>query len=242
MVSAPSQPIRLALVEDHELVRIGVGTLLNGTGSIHVVGETPSATAAIRDVHDWNPDVVLMDIYLSDGNGFEVCRKIRASCPSVRILFFSGVCDRATVQAAIEGGASGYIKKNAALSQLTDAIISVAQGNSYFDGQATNIIFQLLRSSPVQAVQGPVGSLSPQEDRVVAFLAEGKTNKEIAVLLGLSDKTVKNYLRNAFDKLQITRRSQAAAMYVRNRRLAASPTSSIQSISYPSPYVKPRPS
>lgn len=217
MVSAPSQLIRLALVEDSELIRVAVRTLLNDTGLFDVVGETPSAAVAIQNMHGWKPDVVLLDTYVLDGSGLDVCRAIQASYPTVRTLFFSAFCDVATVKAAIGGGAFGYLQKSATISQLTEAIRAVAQGSSYFDGPAASMIFQLIQSSSSQAALRPIDCLSPQEDRVVACVTEGKTNKEIAVLLNLSDKTVKNYLSNAFDKLKVSRRSQASAMYMQNR-------------------------
>jgi two-component system, NarL family, response regulator DevR len=217
MGSTQLQSVRLALVEDSEIIRVAVRTLLHDTGFFLVVGETPSAAVAIQNMHDWNPDVVLMDTYLLDGSGLDVCREIHVSCPSARTLFFSAFCDVATMKAAIGGGAFGYLQKSATINQLTEAIRAVAQGSSYFDGPAASMIFQLVRSSSSQAVPTPVDRLSPQENRVVAYVADGKTNKEIAVLLGLSDKTVKNYLSNVFDKLKISRRSQASAMYMQNR-------------------------
>jgi two-component system, NarL family, response regulator DevR len=217
MVSAPSQPIRLVLVEDSEIIRVAVRTLLNDTRLFDVVGETPSAAVAIQNIHDWKPDVVLLDTYLLDGSGLDVCRAIQASCPSVRTLFFSAFCDMATVKAAIGGGALGYLEKSATISQLTEAIRAVAEGSSYFDGPAASMIVQLIQSSASQAALRPIERLSAQEDRVVACVTEGKTNKEIAALMGLSDKTVKNYLANVFDKLKVSRRSQVSAMYMRNR-------------------------
>jgi two-component system, NarL family, response regulator DevR len=216
MTSTPSRPIRVALVEDHELIRVALRALLNKTGCIQVIAETPSAAVALRDMPEWKPDVALMDIYLNDGSGLEVSRKISTACPSTRVLFFSAFCDETILLAAVGGGGAGYLQKTAPVNQLIDAIKSVAQGDSYFDSPTMNTMVQLLRSIPSPAEPEPANPLSPQEDRVIDLMTEGKTNKEIAVLMGLSDKTVKNYASNAFDKLQVSRRAEAVAVYLRN--------------------------
>lgn len=212
--------ITLLLVDDSELVRTGLRTLLGARGAhspFQVLGEAASVASAISESKRLNPDVVLLDIRLPDGTGFEACRHILASQSDVRVLILTSVIDDNLVYEAMSSGAHGYLLKEINAVALSQAIIDVAAGKFILDPAVTTRVLNLVRHGAPQSEQNKLAQLSAQERRVLALVAEGKTNKEIAEQMGLSDKTVKNYLSNIFEKLQITRRSQAAVLYAENR-------------------------
>lgn len=212
---SPSEPgrIRLLLVDDHEVVRVGLRTLFRGTETIEVVGEATNMATALAETVRLKPDVVLMDIRFPDGSGVEACREIRATCPETRVLFLTSYSDEQAALASISGGADGFLLKDIAGEALIHAVKTVAGGQSVLDPAVTRPILERMRSLTALPAAGQGEELSSQERRVLALVAEGKTNKEIAIALGLSDKTVKNYLSNVFQKLQVTRRSQAAVLF-----------------------------
>jgi DNA-binding NarL/FixJ family response regulator len=218
MTQALSKPIRLVIVEDQELLRVAIKTILSNTGCIQVVADTPSGNAILQSAQDWKPDVVLMDIFLGDGNGFNICRKVREACPHARFLFFSAFCDQTVIQGAIRAGASGFLDKTTSMVHLVDAIQAVAAGNSYFGGQAMELLSQVLQPSSSHSEHSPMAYLSPQESQVITLVAEGNTDKEIAASLHLSKTAVRLCLSDAFHKLQVRSRSQAVAMYWKGRR------------------------
>jgi two-component system, NarL family, response regulator DevR len=213
MPKRTSKPISLLLVEDHEIVRVALRTLLEKAEGIQVVGDTGTAGDAIEEAVRLKPDVVLMDVQLPGGSGVNACREIRSASPNTRVLFLTSFADENTVEAAVLGGADGYLHKEIGRATLLRAIRTVAEGRSVLDPAVTRTVLNRLRTLQAEGKGEP---LSDQERRVLALVAEGKTNKEIAGILQLSDKTVKNYLSNVYDKLQVTRRSQAAAFYARH--------------------------
>lgn len=206
-----SNPIRILLVDDHEVVRVGLKKVLEADPQMVVAGEAATAGEAVTRAQADRPDVVLMDVRLPDGDGIQACRDILAACPGVRVLFLTSFADDETVLAAVLAGAHGFCVKRMDVESLVQSIKRVAAGESVMDSVATQRMLNWVRGGGVQ----PAGQqiLSPQEQRIVALVAEGKTNKEIAQELNLSPNTVKNYLSNAFQKLQITRRSQAVALF-----------------------------
>jgi two-component system, NarL family, response regulator DevR len=211
-------PIRLLLVDDHEVVRVGLRTLFGSTGTIQVVGEAGTGDAAVKAAVRLKPDVVLMDLRLPDKSGVEACREIRAACADTRVLFLTSYSDDDAVLAAAFGGASGYLLKEIGGKSLIRAVEAVASGHSILDPAVMQRVIDHMKSI-VEAADKDKDKdkdniLSPQEKRVLALVAEGKTNKEIATALDLSDKTVKNYLSNIFQKLQVSRRAQAAAIFI----------------------------
>lgn len=210
-----TKPIGVLLVDDHEVVRAGLRIVLSQNHGIAVVGEAATAADAVQEACRCKPDVVLMDARLPDGSGVDACREIRARCPETRVLFLTSFSDESIVMAAVFGGADGYLLKHVDTASLLQAIRSVAAGHSILDASVTRLILNRTRSnSPGDSVRASA-ALSAQQQRVLALVAKGKTNKEIAVSLKLSDKTVKNYVRAVFQKLQVTRRSQAAAHFAR---------------------------
>ena len=208
--------IRVLLVEDHEVVREGLRALLERDPGIRVVGDVGTASAAVSAARDLMPDVVLMDVRLPDKSGVAACREIRDFHPSARVIFLTSFTDDTGVMETILGGADGYLLKRVNATALTRAVHTVAAGQTILD--------PMVRDAVMTRVEGPGHqgprlakrySLSPQQMRVLALVAEGKTNKEISQALSLSEKTVKNYVRFIFHKLDFTRRSQAAAYFAR---------------------------
>ena len=210
--------IRLLLVDDHKVVRSGVKALLSGTGNIDVVGEAGTVADAVSVAARLKPDLVLMDVRLPDGSGIDACREIRTARPETRVLFLTSFADDDAVLATILAGAAGYLLKEIDEDALIRAIETVAAGRSILDPSVTQRVLTRIKDQASTVGEQKDAELSPQEQKVVALVAEGRTNKEIAVALGLSDKTVRNYLSNIFQKLQVSRRSQAAALYARRTK------------------------
>jgi two-component system, NarL family, response regulator DevR len=215
-----SKPIRLLLVDDHEVVRAGLKMILSKREDFEIVGEAATKSDALFKAARLKPDVVLLDIRLPDGNGFEACRQIQSMNMDTRILLLTAFGDDETVFEGISAGADGYLLKEIDREKLFEAITSVAAGQSVIDPALTRRVLNRLRSrtSAEPPSEDKLAILSNQERRIVAFVSEGKTNKQIATEMGLSDKTVKNYLSNALDKLKLSRRSQAAAFFVQHSR------------------------
>jgi two-component system response regulator DevR len=218
-----TKSISVLIVDDSELVRTGLKTLFEHNAAtngalLRVVGEAHSVATAVSESARLKPDVVLLDIRLPDGSGLTACRQILTTEPETRILILTSVIDDNLVYDAMSNGAHGYLLKEINAQGLRQAIVDVAEGKFILDPALTTRVLNLVRGgSGPPSEHGKLAILSAQEKRVLALVAEGKTNKEIAEQMGLSDKTVKNYLSSVFEKLKIKRRSQAAVMYLENR-------------------------
>lgn len=208
--------ISIVIVDDHEIAREGLRTILGRYDDIAVVGEAATMKDAIAESCRLKPDVVLMDVRLSGESGVDACRAIRECCPATRVLFLSSYEDDEAVLAAVFGGASGYLLKQINAEGLMLAIHAVAQGQSILDPAITQPALTRMQLQKEQALEPQRTTLSAQQQRVLALIAEGKTNKEIGSSLELSDKTVKNYVRFIFQKMKVTRRGQAAALFIRD--------------------------
>jgi two-component system, NarL family, response regulator DevR len=200
----PELNVRLLLVDDHEVVRAGLRALLAGIEGMEVVGEAGSVAQAVREAARLAPEVILMDLRLPDGSGIDACREILSIAPQTRILFLTSYSDEQAVMSTVLAGAAGYVLKDIGHRALVAAIRDAAAGRPILDARITDPVMSRVRQAE---------ALSTQEQRVLALVVEGRTNKEIAAALGLSDKTVKNYLSNAFQKLGVSRRAQAAALF-----------------------------
>ncbi|MEK7800137.1 MAG: response regulator transcription factor [Nitrospirota bacterium] len=217
MLTTKTHVIRVLLVDDHEVIRMGLRTVLGQTQGVAVIGEAGTMAEAVQQAQRLKPDVILMDVRLPDGSGIDACREILGALPGTRVIFLTSYADDDSVLAAVLAGAHGYVLKEIDSPALLEAIRSVAKGQSILDSHVTERALRWLRGLHDLPATSGTDQLSSQEERVVALVAEGKTNKEIAVALGLSDKTVKNYLANVFRKLRITRRAQAAAFFVKRQ-------------------------
>ncbi|MEO7414441.1 MAG: response regulator transcription factor [Opitutaceae bacterium] len=206
----PFRRIRVMLVDDSEVVRMGLRALLSAEAALEIVGEASSVATALEVAGRTKPELLLLDLRLPDGSGFDACRQILKRLPETRVVVLTSVVDDTLVDEAIRAGAHGYLLKEINGRGLVQAIFDVAAGKSILDPAVTARVMQLVKSG---GGRDTLADLSPQEKRVLALIAEGKTNKEVGNDLGLSEKTVKNYLSNVFEKLHISRRSQAAAIY-----------------------------
>ncbi|MCS6293089.1 MAG: response regulator transcription factor [Nitrospira sp.] len=208
-----SSTIRLLIVDDHEVVRIGLGAVLDLTPGMKVVGQARSKADAITQCRRTKADVVLLDIRLPDGSGIDAAREILSAHSDIRILFLTSFADEHTVLEAILSGAQGYVLKDIASAALIRAIKTVAAGQPLIDPRLATHTLSWVKHLSAGQTSAKRSLLSPQEQRILPHVAGGLTNKEIAQRLDLSEKTVKNYLANIYSKLQIGRRSQVAAMY-----------------------------
>jgi two-component system response regulator DevR len=217
MPKSKADRIRLLIVDDHKVVRLGLMTMFSRHRGVQIVGDVGTMAEAIAHAQRLKPDVVLMDVRLPDGSGIDACRDIRATCPGTEILFLTSFADDDALLATVLAGAAGFLLKQADEKGVIHAVETVANGQSIMDPAVTHALLQRMRSFSVQANNNPSGTLSPQEERVMVLVVEGKTNKEIGLDMGLSEKTVKNYLSNIFQKMQVSRRSQAAVLFERHR-------------------------
>jgi two-component system response regulator DevR len=207
--------VRLALVDDSELVRLGLRTLLElHREHIEIVAEAANVAEALARVPAARPDIVLLDMRLPDGNGVEVCRRLLTATPTCKVLFLTSAVDDDLVADSIRAGATGYLLKEINGKELVKAIRNVAAGGQVIDATVTERLMRIVRGEA--SPQVPADSLNAHERRLLALLAEGKTNKEIGTALGLAEKTIKNQLTALFERLGIDRRAQAAAYYVRH--------------------------
>nr|MDT0656654.1 response regulator transcription factor [Micromonospora sp. DSM 115978] len=205
--------IRVFLLDDHEVVRRGLADLLQAGGDIEVVGESGSAQEAARRIPALRPDVAILDARLPDGNGIDVCRDVRAVDSSIKGLILTSYEDDEALFAAIMAGAAGYVLKQIRGTDLVDAVHRVAAGQSLLDPAVTQRVLERIRSGVEQPRE--LQSLTEQERRILEYVAEGLTNREIAGKMFLAEKTVKNYVSSVLAKLGLERRTQAAVMATR---------------------------
>jgi two-component system response regulator DevR len=216
MNETSSAPIRVMIVDDSELVRRGIASVLASASApaIKVVGEAGTVATAVSECLRLKPDIVLMDIRLPDGHGFSACRQILPKLPSTKVIVLTSYANDSFVYESVAAGAQGYLMKEIDPQGLIQAVRDVAAGRSILDPDATNRVLRLLRGGSEGGAD--LASLSPQERRVLALVADGMTNKQVGEQLNLSENTVKNYLVNVFEKLHVKRRSQAATLYVKS--------------------------
>lgn len=206
---------RVMICDDHEVVREGLRGLIGRQTGMSVVGEASTVAEAIETAIRSKPDVVIMDVRLADGTGVEACRSIRESNPDIKVIMLTSYADDEALFASIIAGASGYLLKQTRGQAVVDAVNAVASGRSLLDPDVTGKVLERLRE--VRAEDPALASLTDQERKVMAGLAEGKTNREIGETLFLSEKTVKNYVSRILDKLGLSRRAEAAAYMAKHK-------------------------
>lgn len=212
-MSQEPTPIRVFLMDDHEIVRRGLADLIGLEVDMEVVGEAGSTTDALHRIPAAHPDVAVLDVRLPDGSGVEVCRDIRSQMPEVRCLMLTSYADDEALFDAIMAGASGYVLKEIRGNDLIDAIRQVAGGKSLLDPQATQRVLERLRNG--EKHDDRLDALSDQERRILELIGEGMTNRQIGEQMHLAEKTVKNYVSSLLAKLGMERRTQAAAFVAR---------------------------
>jgi len=204
------------LVDDHEVVRDGIRALLESAEDIVICAEAGSVREAIDEAGRSRPDVVVMDVRLADGSGIEATREIRARRPKTQVLMLTSFADDEALFASIMAGASGYVLKQINGEEIVKAIREVGQGKSLLDPQVTKAVLDRLRKGKHLMKDEKLARLSPQEERILALVADGQTNKEIGEELHLAEKTVKNYVSSILSKLEVSRRAEAAAYLARH--------------------------
>ncbi len=208
-------PIRVFLLDDHEVVRRGVRELLEAEPDIEVVGEAGTAGEALARVAGSRPDVAVLDVRLPDGDGVSVCRDLRSAHPELACLMLTSFADDEALFDAILAGAAGYVLKQIRGADLVGAVRTVAAGGSLLDPRATAAVMQRLRTPKAL---DPLATLTDQERRILELIGEGLTNREIGQRMFLAEKTVKNYVSNLLAKLGLQRRTQVAVLATEVRR------------------------
>lgn len=207
--------IRVMLVDDHEVVRQGLRALLEAAGDMTVIAEAGSVTEAVDRASTSLPDVVVMDVQLTDGSGIEATREIRGKRPETHVIMLTSFADDEALFASIMAGAAGYVLKQVRGGDLVQSIRTVAAGGSLLDPAVTGSVLERLRKGKHLFKDEKLARLSGQEERILGLIADGQTNREIAEHLSLAEKTVKNYVSSILTKLEVSRRAEAAAYLAR---------------------------
>jgi two-component system, NarL family, response regulator DevR len=212
----PGHRLRVMLVDDHEVVRNGVKSLLHATEDIAVVAEASTVAEAVKFAAASKPDVIVMDVRLADGSGIEATREIRAERPQTQVLMLTSFADDEALFASIMAGAAGYVLKQIRSGELVNAIRAVGSGQNLLDPAVTKTVLDRLRKGKHLLRDERLSRLSAQEERILTLVAEGRTNRQIGDELRLAEKTVKNYLSSIMSKLEVARRAEAAAYLARH--------------------------
>jgi DNA-binding NarL/FixJ family response regulator len=211
-----TSPIRVFLLDDHEVVRRGIKELLESEGDIEVVGESGLAQEAVRRIPALRPDVAILDGRLPDGTGMEVCRDVRSVDPTIKALILTSYDDDEALFSAIMAGAAGYILKQVRGNDLVDTVRRVAAGESTLDPSVTARVLERVRNGPPRDQQ--LEALTAQEQKILELIGEGLTNREIAERMYLAEKTVKNYVSSMLAKLGLSSRTQAAIFATKHQQ------------------------
>lgn len=209
--------ITVFLVDDHAIVRRGLGDLIDSETDLKVVGEAGTVVQAMARISVLRPDVVVLDVRLPDGNGIELCRELRSRFPDLHCLILTSFTDEEAMLDAILAGASGYVVKDIGTLELIDAIRAVGAGDSLLDNRAAAALMGKLREE-ASARNGPLAGLTAQERTLLELLSEGLTNREIASRMSLAEKTVKNYVSRVLSKLGVGGRTQAAVFVAKMQK------------------------
>ena len=222
MALVSTLPLRVMIVDDHEVVRNGVKALLEEAGGMSVAGEASTVKEAVERAEWARPDVVVMDVRLADGSGIEATREIRARLPKTQVLMLTTFADDEALFASIMAGAAGYVLKQIKGGDLIRAIRLVGAGENLLDPAVTKGLLDRLRTGKHLLKDERLARLSGQEERILVCIAEGNTNRQIGDELHLAEKTVKNYVSSILSKLEVARRAEAAAYLARHTSLPGS--------------------
>lgn len=210
-MSTPDRPLRLLVVDDHEVVRRGLVAFLDRHGRFEVVAEAGTCAEAVSQARRFVPDLVLMDVSLPDASGIEACRLVRDEFPAIQVVFLTSSPDEADVFAAIVAGARGYVLKQTRSAELVRTLEAVGRGDSLLDPSVTGMVLERIREIANGTHEDHANDLTAREREILPMIAEGRTNKEIAAAIFLSDKTVKNNVSSILGKLGLDRRTQVPA-------------------------------
>ena len=210
--------VRVMVVDDHEIVRQGVASLLQTAEDIAVCGQAGSAAEALQVAQDTRPDVVIMDVRLGGDSGIEATRDLRAALPGTSVIMLTSFADDDALFSSIMAGAAGYVLKQIRGTDLVGAVRSVAAGQSLLDPAVTSLVLDRLRQGPDLMKDEKLARLSAQEERILTLVSQGRTNREIGEELHVAEKTVKNHLSHILQKLGVARRAEAASYLTRHQR------------------------
>ncbi|MBI5870097.1 MAG: response regulator transcription factor [Actinobacteria bacterium] len=214
MVFSGTGPVKILIVDDHQVVRMGLRTLLEHQGGLKVVGEAGTAAEAIEMAQSLQPDLVLMDVRLPDQSGIEACRQIRSADPGIRVLMLTSYSSDEAIFAATMAGASGYLLKRLDAEQLYTSIIAIGQGQTLLDPTLSEAVVKRVKEISEGEPSRGVDALTEREREILKLIADGLTNKEIADRINLGEKTVRNHITTIFMKLGVSHRTQAAIHYL----------------------------
>jgi DNA-binding NarL/FixJ family response regulator len=207
------RPLRVLLVDDHEVVRTGLRYALGDLPAVDIIGEAASGEEAVRQCRRLVPDVVIMDIRMPGAGGISACREIVEYQPSIKVIMLTSYSDDSLIAQAIQAGAAGYVLKSGETKQLINALEAVARGEALLDPVVTQRLLSMMRQGG--KLPNPLDDLTPREMEVLRLVAQGRTNAEIAAELILSEKTIRNQVSLLLGKLQVTNRVEAAALLLR---------------------------
>lgn len=216
-----ADPTRLLIVDDHAVVRMGLASLFSTEPTLVVAGEAATAAEAREEARRCQPDIVIMDVRLPDESGVEACRDIRSERPETRVLMLTSYSDHEAVVGSIMAGAAGYVLKEVSPEQLIDAVRRISRGGALLDPAVTQTVLGQIRRMTSSPEDDPMMGLAEHERRLLPLIAEGKTNRQIAAQLCLSEHTVKTYISEILRKLHLSRRAEAAAYIARHSRTGA---------------------
>jgi DNA-binding NarL/FixJ family response regulator len=205
---------KIIIVDDHEVVRLGLRSLLDQYPQFEVISEASSANEVIQQVDDLDPDIILMDIRLPGKSGIEACEEIKQKKPDIKIIMLTSYAEDEMLFSAIKSGASGYVLKQINSDGLIQALEAVARGDASLDPAVTQRVFQEVRRAVKEEEAASFSSLSQQEKMVLKLVSKGNTNKQIARSLFLGEGTVRNYVSSILSKLDVSNRAEAAAYAV----------------------------
>lgn len=212
-----TKKVKVLLVDDHEVVRQGLRALVEAEEDMKVVAEASDGQQAVDMAKIYQPQVVVMDVRMPGGGGVEACREIRDQVPEAQVIMLTSFSDDEALFNSIMAGAAGFVLKQIRGRDLVEAIRAVGAGNSLLDPAVTKRVLERLKKAKFEEKDPKLARLSPQEERILDMIAEGRTNRQIAEAIHLSEKTVKNYVSNILQKLEVARRAEAASYIARAR-------------------------